>query len=121
MEVGEGEAGFLLSREPQAGLDPKTLASVPQQKAATQVPHSMTKFVFHDSIRWMKQHSLGSASSGFTLTHCVFLCSFGITEDFRNLLMCFLADGFLLGIFLCKDFICFDVTYLSFLIPRYPT
>ena len=32
-EVGEGEAGFLLSREPQAGLDPKTLASGPQQKA----------------------------------------------------------------------------------------
>jgi len=25
--VGEGEAGFLLSREPDAGLDPRTLGS----------------------------------------------------------------------------------------------
>ena len=32
-QVGEGEAGFLLSREPQAGLDPEPLASGPQQKA----------------------------------------------------------------------------------------
>lgn len=34
--------------------------------------------------------------------------------------MGFLADDFLLGIFLCKDFHCFEGTYLSFLIPSYP-
>ena len=64
MEVGEGEAGFLLSTEPQKGLEPKTLASGPQQKAATQVPHSIIKSVFHDSIHWIKQQSLGSVSLG---------------------------------------------------------
>jgi len=30
---GEGEAGFLLSREPDAGLDPRTLGSGPEPKA----------------------------------------------------------------------------------------
>ena len=31
--VGEGEAGFLPSREPDAGLDPRTLGSLPKLKA----------------------------------------------------------------------------------------
>jgi len=31
--VGEGEAGFPLSREPDAGLDPRTLRSQPESKA----------------------------------------------------------------------------------------
>ena len=33
--VGEGEAGFPQSREPDAGLDPRTLASRPEPKADT--------------------------------------------------------------------------------------
>ena len=32
-EVGEGEAGSLLSREPDSGLDPRTLRSGPELKA----------------------------------------------------------------------------------------
>ena len=32
-EVGEGETGSLLSREPGAGLDPRTLGSLPEPKA----------------------------------------------------------------------------------------
>jgi len=31
--VGEGEAGFPQSREPDAGLDPRTLGSRPEPKA----------------------------------------------------------------------------------------
>ena len=31
--VGEGEAGFLLSRKPDVGLDPRTLRSHPEPKA----------------------------------------------------------------------------------------
>jgi len=31
--VGEGEAGFPPSREPDAGLDPRTLGSGPEPKA----------------------------------------------------------------------------------------
>jgi len=31
--VGEGKAGFLWSREPDAGLDPRTLGSGPEPKA----------------------------------------------------------------------------------------
>ncbi|XP_073737570.1 uncharacterized protein [Callorhinus ursinus] len=34
--VGEGEAGFPRSREPDAGLDPRTLGSRPEPKAAAQ-------------------------------------------------------------------------------------
>jgi len=34
--MGEGEAGFPQSREPDAGLDPRTLGSRPEPKAATQ-------------------------------------------------------------------------------------
>jgi len=33
--VGEGEAGFPLSREPDAGLHPRTLGSRPELKADT--------------------------------------------------------------------------------------
>jgi len=33
--VGEGGAGFPQSREPDAGLDPRTLGSRPEQKADT--------------------------------------------------------------------------------------
>ena len=36
MAEGEGEAGSLLSREPDAGLDPRTLGSRPEPKADTQ-------------------------------------------------------------------------------------
>ena len=33
--VGEGEAGFLLRREPDVGLDPRMLGSCPEPKADT--------------------------------------------------------------------------------------
>ena len=46
------EAGSLLSREPDVGLDPKTLGSWPEQKAealthwATQAPHTFLMVIF---------------------------------------------------------------------------
>jgi len=36
--VGEGEAGFPRSREPNAGLDPRTLGSRPEPKADAERP-----------------------------------------------------------------------------------
>ena len=74
--VGEGEAGFLLSREPQAGLGPKTRASGPPQRAdAAQGSHPAAPI--HDSISLALFNPLdsatllGSAFSVLTLTHCV--------------------------------------------------
>ena len=50
-EVGEGEAGFQLSKEPQAWLDTKTLALGRQQKADV-YQGSHPGAPLHDSIRF---------------------------------------------------------------------
>ena len=113
------------AESPRQGLIPRPWPQDPGRKQmlhneATQVPHSVIKSVVPYSIRWRKRHFFGSAFSVLTRTPCVFLCSFVITEDVRNLFVWFLADGFLLGIFLCQGVHCLEVTYRSFLIPSSP-
>jgi len=49
-EGGKGEAGFPLSREPNAGLDPRTLGSRPEPKAdaqPTEPPRRSSKVIFN--------------------------------------------------------------------------